>query len=56
MSSLAKRTYSNFQINQKDLKDNVFEKYPAWTFLNNKEIKISSSEIRAQREILRGKN
>ena len=56
LSSLAKRTYSNFQINQKDLKDNVFEKYPAWTFLNNKEIKISSSEIRVQREILRGKN
>tara|TARA_B100000029_G_scaffold513622_1_gene613769 strand:- start:254 stop:835 length:582 start_codon:yes stop_codon:yes gene_type:complete len=56
LSSLAKKTYSNFQIHQKDLQKNIFAKCPAWILLNNKEIKISSSEIRLQRETLRGKN
>ena len=53
--SIAKKTYSNFEINQKNLYTNNFNKLPLWIFLNNKEIKISSTEIRKQRETLRGK-
>ena len=29
---------------------------PSWSFIENKEIKISSTEIRNQRKKLRGKN
>ena len=29
---------------------------PAWTWVENKEINISSTEIRKERELLRGKN
>ena len=38
-----------------DQKSN-FNKTPAWTIIQNKEIKISSTEIRKQREQLRYKN
>ena len=31
-----------------------FNKIPSWVLINNKEIKISSTEIRKQRELLRG--
>ena len=33
-----------------------FDKLPAWTIIQNKEIKISSTEIRNQREQLRQKD
>ena len=33
-----------------------FEKLPAWTIIQNKEIRISSTEIRKQREFLRFKD
>ena len=56
LSSIAKKTYSNYSINEKYIKTNELDNLPAWIFLNNKEIKISSTEIRKQREILRGKN
>ena len=35
--------------------EHVSKKIPAWTLIQNKEIKISSSEIRNQRNKLRGK-
>ena len=46
--------------NSKKIKTNIsfldFDELPSWTIIENKEIKISSSEIRNQREKLRGKN
>ena len=48
--------YKNFKINSKNIHLSNFNKTPAWTIIQNKEIKISSTEIRKQREQLRYKN
>jgi len=48
--------YNNFRINNKNISVNNFDNTPAWTIIQNKEIKISSTEIRKQREQLRYKN
>ena len=48
--------YKNFKINSKNLRLSNFKKTPAWTIIQNKEIKISSTEIRKQREQLRSKD
>ena len=48
--------YKNFRINNKKISVNNFDSTPAWTIIQNKEIKISSTEIRKQREQLRSKD
>ena len=48
--------YKNFRISSKKLHVSDFDKLPAWTIIQNKEIKISSTEIRKQREQLRSKD
>ena len=48
--------YKNFKINSKNLRVSNLKKTPAWTIIQNKEIKISSTEIRKQREQLRYTN
>jgi nicotinate-nucleotide adenylyltransferase len=48
--------YKHFRINNKKISVNNFDSTPAWTIIQNKEIKISSTEIRKQREKLRYKN
>ena len=48
--------YKNFKINSKNIRANHLNRTPAWTIIQNKEIKISSTEIRKQREQLRYKN
>ena len=48
--------YKNFRINSKNIRLSNFKKTPAWTIIQNKEIKISSTEIRKQREQLRYKH
>ena len=48
--------YKNFRINGKNIRLSNFKKTPAWTIIQNKEIKISSTEIRKQREQLRYKH
>ena len=48
--------YKNFRINNKKISVNNFNITPVWTIIQNKEIKISSTEIRKQREQLRYKN
>ena len=55
LNSITKKTFSKFQIFNNPIEVDHFSKLPSWTLINNKEIKISSSEIRKQREILRGK-
>ena len=56
LRSIANKTFSNYQIISNTLNKNQFNKLPSWVWINNKEIKISSTEIRQQRLILRGKN
>ena len=56
LKSIACKTYSNFRINSHQLNKNHFNKLPSWTWIDNREIKISSTEIRQQRLLLRGKN
>ena len=56
LKSISNKTYDSYKINPSAFRINKTNNLPLWTFLNNKEIKISSSEIRNQREILRGKN
>ena len=53
LKSVATKTFSKFCINEKYLNQQKFIIFPSWAIINNKEIKISSSEIRKQRELLR---
>jgi len=56
LKSYTSNFYKNFRIDNKNICLSDFEKLPAWTIIQNKEIKISSTEIRKQREQLRSKN
>ena len=53
LKSIALKTFENYKITTTILDKKYFSKLPAWTWIKNKEIKISSTEIRNQREILR---
>ena len=53
LKSIAKKTFSDYQIKIPKLRQEQFIALPSWTWINNKEIKISSTEIRKQRELLR---
>jgi len=54
LKSIAYKKFVNFQITSTSLNKNQFNKLPSWVWFNNKEIRISSSEIRIQRNKLRG--
>ena len=56
LKSHTSQIYKNYQINKKTLFVDDFFNLPAWTLIQNKEIKVSSTEIRKQRELLRSKN
>ena len=56
LKSIASKTYSNYQIISNSPNKNLFDKLPSWVWVNNREIRISSTEIRKQRSLLRGKN
>ena len=56
LKSIACKTFSNYRINSNLLSKNYFNKLPSWIWIDNREIKISSTEIRQQRLLLRGKN
>ena len=53
LNSKANKTFSQFYINENPIKKKNFSKLPSWSWINNREIKISSTEIRKQREKLR---
>jgi len=55
-NALKSITYKKFltsKIKDKSLNKIHFQKLPSWYLVNNKEVKISSSEIRKQRAVLR---
>jgi len=55
LKSIASKKYINSRIIKNEISSEDFSNVPSWTFIENKEIKISSTEIRRQREKLRGK-
>ena len=56
LKSYTSNLYKNFKLNNHNIHIEQFKTLPAWTIIQNKEIKISSTEIRKQREKLRSKN
>ncbi len=56
LKSYTSNFYKNFRIIKKNILLRDFYKLPAWTIIQNKEIKISSTQIRKQREELRSNN
>ena len=49
LKSIALKTYSQSQIFSNPINKKYFEELPSWTWIENREINISSSEIRKQR-------
>ena len=54
LKSIALKIYSQYQIFSSPINKKYFMKLPSWTWIENREINISSSEIRKQRKKLRG--
>jgi len=56
LKSYTSNFYKNFKLSSNNIHIEIFDKLPAWAIIQNKEIKISSTEIRKQREQLRFKD
>ena len=56
LSSITKKTFSQSEIKANSFNQSHFKNLPSWSWANNAEIKISSTEIRKQREIFRGQH
>ena len=54
LNSITKKTFSHYQVFASPVNKSYFKKLPSWYWVNNKEVKISSTEIRKQRQHLRG--
>ncbi len=54
LNSITTKTFSQFQITTSATNSSNFIRLPSWALINNKEIRISSSEIRKQRMTFRG--
>lgn len=54
LKSIASKKFINNKILGSDFNMEEFNNLPSWVFVENNEIKISSSDIRNQREKLRG--
>ena len=54
LKSITNKQYLNYHINLDRFSLNKFNRLPSWSMLNNKEINISSTEIRNQQKNLRG--
>ena len=53
LKSIASKTFLHSQIKSLQLKHAYFKNLPSWAWANNREIKISSTEIKQQRKLLR---
>ncbi|MDA9749024.1 nicotinate (nicotinamide) nucleotide adenylyltransferase [Pelagibacteraceae bacterium] len=56
LKSIASKRFKNHRVTGSNIKLDDFIYTPSWSLIENKEIRISSSEIRSQRKKLRGKN
>ena len=54
LNSVTTKIFSQFQVVANPINQSYFKQLPSWTWINNREIKISSTEIRKQRELFRG--
>ena len=54
LNSKTAKTFSQFKKNANPIDQMYFSQLPSWTWINNREIKISSTQIRKQRDLLRG--
>ena len=53
LKSMASRKFDIYRINLSKTNLNEFNKLPSWIWVNNKEIRVSSTEIREKRKFLR---
>ena len=53
LKSITSNTFENYQIKSKKIDRMHFTSLPSWAFIQNNEIRISSTEIRKQRLLLR---
>ena len=53
LNSKTAKTFAQYQKISNAINQIYFSQLPSWTWINNKEIKISSTEIRLQRKLLR---
>ena len=56
LKSIAFKRFKSSKITKINFIYSDFNKTPSWCFIENKEINISSTEIRKQRDKFRGKN
>ena len=56
LKSIASQRFKNNRVISSNIELDDFIYTPSWSLIENKEIRISSSEIRSQRKKLRGKN
>ena len=56
LKSISSKTFSHFQIVSNPINLVHFNQLPSWVWVNNLEIRISSTEIRKHRQLLRGKH
>ena len=56
LKSIASKKYNHTRILKSHVNYEDFDKLPSWIIIENKEIKISSTEIRNQRDKFRGEN
>ena len=56
LKSIASKKYNHTRILKSQINFEDFNKLPSWAIIQNKEIKISSTEIRNQRDRFRGKH
>ena len=54
LKSIASKRFANNKIKSSNFYQEDFLTLPSWSLVNNKEIKISSTEIKKQRKLLRG--
>ncbi|MBI29228.1 MAG: putative nicotinate-nucleotide adenylyltransferase [Alphaproteobacteria bacterium MarineAlpha5_Bin11] len=53
LKSITNKKFLNYRININSLKNFTFQKLPVWHIVENKEVRISSTQIRNQRNQLR---
>ena len=56
LKSISSKIFSHFQIVSKPIHLVHFNQLPSWSWVNTREIRISSTEIRKQRQLLRGEH
>ena len=54
LNSKSAKTFANFHKRIQPTNQIIFSQLPSWTWIDNREVKISSTEIRNQKNLLRG--